>query len=194
MTTEYQDKADFYLDIHGGDIHEYLPPYVYYPGIGDNKEVLTFAEQATNFLNAKYKVKSSSTTGAYNSAAIRGIPSLLLERGGRGLWSNDEVENYKEDIKNIMKFLNILPERPIPPIKTATQITRAVYLDATVSGCWYPCVKLEERVKKGEKIGEIKDVFGNLLAEYYAEFDSIILFMTVSLAISKDEPIITYGI
>ena len=194
LTTEYQDKADFYLDIHGGDIHENLPPYVYFPGIGDNKEALSYAEQATNFLNAKYKVKSSATTGAYNSAAIRGIPSLLIERGGRGLWSKEEVESYKYDIKNIMKFLEILPENPVIPVEAAIQITKAVYLDATVSGCWYPCVKLEEKVKKGQKIGEIKDIFGNILAEYYADFDSIILFMTVSLAISKDEPIITYGI
>ncbi|MCF2625974.1 succinylglutamate desuccinylase/aspartoacylase family protein [Fusobacterium perfoetens] len=194
LTTEYQDKADFYLDIHGGDIHEYLPPYVYYPGIGENKDALAYAELATNFLNAKYKVKSSATTGAYNSAAIRGIPSLLIERGGRGLWSKEEVENYKNDIKNIMRFLQILPETPISILEKPTLITKAVYLDATTSGCWYPCVKLEERVKKGQKIGEIKDVFGKTLAEYYSDFDSIILFMTTSLAINKDDPIITYGI
>lgn len=194
LTTEFQDKADFYIDIHGGDIHEYLPPYVYYPGVGENKEVLKLSENVSEILNVKYRVKSSATTGAYNSSAIRGIPSILIERGGRGLWSKEEVISYKEDIKNVMRFLGILPEKVKKPSNIATLITKAIYLDATESGCWYPCVELEEIVKKGQKIGEIRDLFGNTLVEYYAEFDSIILFMTVSLAISKDEPIITYGI
>ena len=34
MTREYTDRCDFIIDTHGGDLHEYLPPYVYYPGIG----------------------------------------------------------------------------------------------------------------------------------------------------------------
>lgn len=194
LTNEYQDKSDFYIDMHGGDIHEYLPPYVYYPGIGENKEALEYAEKASKVLNAKYRVKSSATTGAYNSCAIRGIPSLLVERGGRGLWSKEEVESYKEDVKNVMRFLEILPGDAKEPTVESTLITKAVYLDATETGCWYPSVKLEERVKAGQKIGEIKDFFGNTLAEYHADFDSIILFLTVSLAISKDDPIITYGI
>lgn len=194
LTNEYQSKSDFYIDMHGGDIHEYLPPYVYYPGIGENKEALDYAEKTSKLLNAKYRVKSSATTGAYNSCAIRGIPSLLVERGGRGLWSKEEVESYKEDVKNVMRFLEILPGGVKNPNVESTLITKAVYLDATETGCWYPCVELEEMVKAGQKIGEIKDVFGNALAQYYAEFDSIILFLTVSLAIQKGDPIITYGI
>lgn len=194
ITNEYQDKSDFYIDMHGGDLHELLPPYVYYPGVGENKEALDYAERASKVLNAKYSVKSSATTGAYNSCAIRGIPSLLVERGGRGLWSKEEVENYKEDIMNVMRFLDILPEEVKQPEEISTSITKAVYLDATETGSWYPAVELEERVEEGQKIGEIRDFFGNTLGTYYAEFDSIILFVTVSLAIRKGDPIITYGI
>lgn len=193
LTNEYQDKSDFYIDMHGGDIHEYLPPYVYHPGIGENKEALDYAQEAACVLNAKYKVKSSATTGAYNSCAIRGVPSLLLERGGRGLWSQEEVEAYKADVRNVMRFLKIIDEAVVEPTCQAVEITKAVYLDSTETGCWYPLVGLEEKVKEGQKIGEIKDFFGNVLAEYYAEFDGIVLFLTVSLAICKDDPIITYG-
>ncbi len=55
-------------------------------------------------------------------------------------------------------------------------------------------VELEERVQKGQLIGVIKDFFGNTLEEVYAEFDALILFNTVSLAIKAGDPIITYGI
>lgn len=195
LTTEYQEKSDFYIDMHGGDIPEVLPPYVYHPGIGDNKEVLSYADQASRYVtNAKYNFRSVATTGAYNSCAIRGIPSILIERGGGGIWSREEVDNYKDDVINVMKFLKIVDGMPKEPSGNTIDVTKAVYLDATATGCWYPTVKLEEKVKKGQKIGEIKDVFGNLLAEYFAEFDSTVIFIGVSLAIKEGDAIITYGV
>jgi predicted deacylase len=195
ITYEYQMKSDFYIDMHGGDIHETLPPYVYNPGIGDNKECLAYAEEAAkHVLSAKYRVRSVATTGAYNSCAILGVPSLLLEQGGRGLWSKKEVNVYKADIINIMKFLKIYPGEAKLPEKPAKLITKAEYLDSTCSGRWYPMAGLEEKVKAGQVIGIIKDIFGKTLCEVKAKYDSIILFETVSLAINEGDPIITYGI
>jgi len=195
ITNEYQMKSDFYIDMHGGDIHEALPPYVYNPGIGENKACLAYAEEAAkHVLSAKYRVRSVATTGAYNSCAILGVPSILLERGGCGLWAQDEVDAYKKDIINVMKFLEIYPGEAEMPEVPARLITKAVYLDSDCTGRWYPLVNLEERVKQGQTIGIIKDIFGKTICEVKAEFDAIILFETVSLAISKGDPITTYGI
>ena len=192
ITSEYQDRADFFIDIHGGDLHEALPPYVYYPGLGP-EETVEASRRAALLLNASYMVKSGATTGAYNSAALRGVPSLLIERGGRGLWTPAEVEDYKADLKNLFRHLGLLEGEALRPGRPATLITRAEYLDAGHSGCWYPAVGLEERVKEGQKLGEIRDVFGRPLEEIRAAYDGIVLFMTVSLAVAKGDPILTYG-
>lgn len=194
LTHEYQMQADFYIDIHGGDIPEDLPPYVYNPGIGENKECLAFAEQAAlHVLSAEYRLRSSATTGAYNSCAILGVPSILIERGGLGVWSKEEKDIYKKDIINVMKFLKIYPGEAKLPEKPATLITRGEYLDATASGRWYPEVSLGDKIKKGQKLGEIRDIFGGVLAEYFAEFDATVLMLTVSLAVKEGYAIITYG-
>lgn len=194
LTNEYQMKADFYIDIHGGDLPEALPPYVYHPGIGEDKECLAFAEQAAlRVVSADYRLRSSATTGAYNSCAILGVPSLLIERGGCGVWSEEDKDLYKEDIINVMKFLEIYPGEAVLPEKPAKLITRGEYLDATASGRWYPAVKLGDEVKKGQKLGEIRDIFGSVLAEYFAEFDATVLMLTVSLAVKEGYAIITYG-
>ena len=37
ITNECQSQADFYLDLHGGDLSELVTDFVYYPGIGDEK-------------------------------------------------------------------------------------------------------------------------------------------------------------
>ena len=48
-------------------------------------------------------------------------------------------------------------------------------------------------MKKGQKIGIIKDLFGHVLKEYYAEYDGEVLMVVATLAIKKGDPIIAYG-
>ncbi|MEL7622594.1 MAG: M14 family metallopeptidase [Clostridiales bacterium] len=193
ITQELQGQADFYVDLHGGDIHEELPPYVYYPGIA-SPEVTAASRAMAVKLKSDFMVKSSATTGAYNSAAIRGLPCLLIERGSSGLWSPQEVELYKKDILTVMRAQGLTEDGEVAPDQEPMEITKAVYLDSTCTGCWYPAVSIKEKVKKGQKIGEIRDVFGQILETYHADFDSMILFIATSLAIGEGDPIITYGI
>ena len=193
MTQELQSQADFYLDIHGGDIHEALPPYAYYPGVA-SPEVVAASRAMAVKLKVDFMVKSSATTGAYNSAGIRGLPCIMIERGGSGLWSPEEVELYKKDILTVLGAQGLIQGHDVVLDKEPMEITHAVYLDATCTGCWYPAAKVKETVKKGQKVGEIRDLFGQVLETYYADFDSMILFVTTSLAISQGDPIITYGI
>ena len=42
-----------------------------------------------------------------------------------------------------------------------TDITKAIYLEADVDGCWYPRVSAGQRVEEGDILGEIKDFFGS---------------------------------
>lgn len=193
LTQEVIRKCDFMIDTHGGDLHEVLPPYVYYPGVGD-QEVAERSRQAALRVNSRYMVRSQANSNAYHMCNRYGIPSILIEMGGRGLWSKEEVDAYKDNITNVLRYLDVLPGEAQMPSEPAYVITNAAYIDASQSGCWYPQVSLEQRVKKGELLGVIKDFFGNTLEEVYAEFDSIILFYTVSLAIKAGDPIITYGI
>ena len=193
LTFDVIQKCDFMIDTHGGDLHETLPPYVYYPGVG-NQEVAELSRQAACVVHAKYMVRSQCDANAYHMANHFGIPSLLIEMGGRGLWSRKEVEDYKFNVKNLLRYLNVLEGEVVMPETPAHVITNAAYIDAAHSGCWYPMVELEQYVKKGQLLGVIKDFFGNVLEEVYAEFDALILFYTVSLAIKAGDPIITYGI
>ncbi len=193
MGEEYHKRVDFVIDLHGGDIHEALLPYVYVPGIG-NPEVLRSSMEAALLLNACYLVRSSSTTGFYNSCAIKGTPALLVERGSRGQWSREEVDAYKKDVRNLLIHLGLLEGIVTQPAKKARVLANVVYLDANASGCWLPDVALDDHVKKGQRLGVITDFFGNVLEEVYADFDSIIVYLAVSLGIQKGDPLITYGI
>ena len=67
------------------------------------------------------------------------------------------------------------------------------YIDAPVSGCWYPTKKVGQSIKKGESLGRICDIFGTPLHEELARCDGVVLYQTASLGIEKDNPMIAYA-
>lgn len=184
-------QLDFFIDLHGGDLYERATNFVYSPGIGDNK-VIEVSHEVAQVLSVPYRVRSSAKTGAYNSAAIQGVPSMLIERGGNGLWNNEEVKEYKKDILSVLGYFNIidfLNEKNL----NQKEITTAKYISSEVDGFWYPRYKAGEKFNEGDLLGEIKDCFGNIITSYYAEFDGVILYGVFSLAIKKSEEILAYG-
>lgn len=192
ITHELQEKADFYLDLHGGDQQEELIPYVYYPGIA-GLEIEAATRCATEMLDVQYRVCSMAMTGAYNSAALRGLPSILIERGGRGLCGELEVEAYRQDLVRLLKHLGLLAGVPENLCRTLRDVTDVIYLEAETKGCWRPAVEVGQQVKVGQKLGEVYDLFGNLLKIYDAKQDGVILYRGVALAVRSGDSLVTYG-
>ncbi len=191
IENECHNQCDFYIDLHGGDLYEMATNFVYYPGIAEDS-VINKSKEIASLLNVDYMVKSSAKTRSYNYAAIKGVPSILIEKGGRGLWSKEEIWDYKEDILTILKHFNVL-NGEVKQTKEPINITEAIYLESTCHGCWYPEVKAGQRICEGDLLGEIKDFFGNVIEKYYAKINGVVLYMTVSLSVEKDEPLVAYG-
>lgn len=184
-------QADFYMDLHGGDIHESLTPFVIYSKLGDEKQVeLSIA--ASKALGVKYVCGSVSTTGTFGCAATMGVPGFLGEIGNCGLWSEEEVKQYVDGVNNVLRLLEVIPGEVVEN-KEAVMIDHMTGLDAQQTGCWYPCVKINDEVKKGQKLGEIRDYFCNVLGEYYAPCDGVMLYVISSLPINEGDPIIAIG-
>ena len=192
--TKLQDWADFYVDMHGGDLHEAMHPFVFVPGMAD-AQVTDYAREAAGYLDVDVRVLSKATTGAYNSAAIRGVPSLLIERGGLGVWTRAEVDAYKRDIYSLLHFLGMLPGKAEKGPAAQRELQRVVYLEAKVRGLWFPAddTRPGKSLRAGQFLGEIRDVQGNVVRRYEAEFDAMVLYMTVSLAVKEGTPLVAYG-
>ncbi len=191
ITHELHAQADFYMDLHGGDIHEALVPFVLYPA-GCDPEVAERSRRAASFLGVRYLVGSYSTNGTFGSAASRGVPGFLAEIGQCGRWSEVEVEQYLRGIKNVLKHLGVLSGKPIQ-LSPIVEMPRMVGVNAEHQGCWYPCVTVEQRVTAGQKIGEIRDFFGRVLGEYHAPLGGVILYVITSLAINSGDPLVAVG-
>ncbi|MBN7816772.1 succinylglutamate desuccinylase/aspartoacylase family protein [Algoriphagus pacificus] len=188
---QFQQAADFYLDLHGGDIHEALVPFVIYSKLG-SPEKSEEARLASALLGFPYVVGSVSENGSIGAAAKAGTPGFLAELGQCGRWSFAEVDQYKAAVLNVLRSFEVIPGE--------VQHSNVEFLDkmlvttATAEGCWYPAVHLEQRVIKGEKLGEIRDFFGKVKAEYFADADGIVLYLVTSLAIMENDPLAAIGV
>ena len=182
-------NADAYIDLHSGDGYETLIPYAYYVGASP---AATASKAMIDCINTKYYVKSTCTIeGAYNTASMAGIPSVLIERGQLSLCPDEEVQADKEDVINILKFLGLLEGE----YKTYPKTELREFSDiAPCTGCWYPDKKVGDLFKKGEKLGEIRDYFGKTIHTAIAKNDGVLTYQTSSLSIIKDGPMITYGV
>ena len=185
--------ADYYIDLHSGDDYEDLTPYVYYAGEA-KKDVVEISRKMAQQVDVPYMVRSNVVSGgSYNYAASCGIPSILIERGGMGQWTREEVESNKRDVKNILRYLGIYQTSRGYWNHYPMEVTDVVYQSANQAGLWYPEKKPGDMFLEGEKLGKVTDYEGKTLETSYGEYDGVILYQTGSLQVTKEGPMIAYG-
>lgn len=193
VTETFFRRMDAYIDLHSGDGYEELTPYVYCQGAA-RKDVAERSRAMAELVDVPYVVPSQTTTGgAYNHAGSMGVPGILIERGGLGLWSREEVDADKKDVRNILRALGVLDSARELQLLHPVELGTVFYENSRFNGCWYPRRKAGDRVLEGEVLGEVRDYFGNLLQVCKAKSDGVLLYQTRSLSILKDGPMIAYG-
>ncbi len=189
---ELHNQADYYIDLHAGDSHENVMPFVYFAGAA-KEEVSETSKRMAEATGMSVRVKSSATTGSYNYAAIQGVPSILMERGGGGVFSPEELDSYKQEVKNVLAHLGVLKGTCEPEKVPQTEVLTATYIDSDHQGFWYPAKKPGESFQKGELLGTVEDVWGKKLQSCYAEYDGIVLYETVIMGVREGDSLIAYG-
>ena len=183
-------NADFLLDLHGGDVNEAMTPLVFYPATAA-PDVTAQAKAAAQHLEVMYRIPSTVQNGLYSYAAQCGIPSLLMEVGGMGLWTEKQVEMELRSIQSLMGYLDMGPA----PVKNIRQkeAKEMCYAEADFSGLWFPEVKPERLISAGQMLGRIEDLEGHILQTVHARWDGIVLYHTVSLGVAAEDALLAYG-
>ena len=193
ISNNFFSIADFYVDMHSGDIHESLHPYVYYPG-QPTPEVEKKSRSVARVLDMEYMVRSLATGGAYNYAASTGLPSILIERGGAGLCLHEDIEAYKDDIRNILRKLKMFSLPVKPRHHSPRDVENLIYLEALgnrLLAAPHPLAAI--LLRKARFWDALPTFFGNTLTTYYAEQTGVILYVCPALASPKGTILVAYG-
>lgn len=183
--------ADYYVDLHGGDLIEDLVPFTIYHRSG-NKAVDQKSLELARVFGIRYIVRSETHGSTYSAASSAGIPALLTEAGGQGLWPPEAVAVQTDGLNRLMRHEGML-EGPAPePVQTQV-LDQFVWLRSEHKGYYYPKVKVGELVRQGQNIGSVTDFQGNVLQPVVAPVEGMILFLVSSLAINQGDPLLAIG-
>jgi len=193
ITRELFPAVDFCIDLHSGDDYEQLTPYVYYAGKAEER-VVAMSRKMAEQVDVPYMVRSTvATGGAYNYAAHMGIPGILIERGGMGGWTMEEVRSTRRDVRNVLCSLGIYEGQRDYRIYYPLDVVDIRYQAASATGFWYPYKMPGDMIQGGEVLGTVKDYEGNVTEVCRAECDGVILYQTGSLQELENGPMIAYG-
>ena len=185
-------QADYYMDLHGGDMIEALIPFTLYYKSGNET-----VDAASRTLAEAYGIPIILGTtvlrgGTYGAAAAMGKPAVLTEAGGQGILDEPSTQTHVRGVLNVLKRFGGLPGAPEagpPPVYYGT----FVWLAAEQDCVYYPKVTVGQQVKEGELIAEFTDLFGERIGELKSPASGPVLFLVTSPAINKNDPLMAIG-
>jgi hypothetical protein len=187
--------ANFHIDCHGGDLPELLLPYAAHPMIG-NPEVdeagEAMARLYTPRIVALYREGSAlpATKGSLvNEASRLGIPSILTESGSAGGLDPAHVEVHLNGIRNVMRFLNMIPGEPIVHGKRLIAVDQFVVY-ARRGGLLRLSIDIGDEIKKGQEVAEVCDGFGEVVERIVSPHDGIARIIWTPKAVNTGDPIV----
>ncbi len=191
LFTEVIRRAQFYVDLHGGDLNEALVPFTILLRTG-NAAVDAQATQLARAYGIRYVVHGRVAGGTYAAAAGAGIPAILTEAGGQGLLEESAVSIHLRGLRNVLRHLEIMPGHP-EPVEPMTVLEEFHWVTSAHTGLFYPDIAPGDWVEKGQRVGETRDYFGQRLAEITSPASGIVLFTVTTPATNTTDPLFAVG-
>lgn len=186
-------ETDFIADLHGGGMCEILSPCVFYPRA---PKVTDAALAAAKAMNVKYLLASSNSVGEYGYAAnYLDIPGFILECGYGGIVREEWTEQILECMELLLDHLGMYGMSDARRKRYPKKIYHNTeYLESEMRGVWYPAVREDQRVKKGDLLGQLGDFFGNIRKSYYALEDGTVIYYTAGMSVLEGDALVAYGL
>lgn len=194
ITTQVIERADYLVDMHGGDGNEILRPYIYMPITGNPDMDARVRGMALAFgldhivLDPGRLADAANSVFTDQTGLTRGVPSITTETGQMG--SNDDywVDMARDGIMNLLRHLEMIDEKEIPN-------TGVVWLEdyqvirASSTGVFRASVRDGYAVAEGALLGVLMDLFGEPVMEIRAPFAGVVNYVVGTPPVSEGEPL-----
>ncbi|MEJ8569133.1 succinylglutamate desuccinylase/aspartoacylase family protein [Elongatibacter sediminis] len=167
----FNSKADYLIDLHGGELHESLMSNIEILPIGDEETDQRTREFAASFgFDHVWEVPHGSipempSYPARGSAVMEcmqsGIPAVYCEVGSEGRLEEPLVDQTVKGILNAMRTLKMLPGRAEK--KTPRTLVGGHVLFAGRGGLFVAKCAAGDTLRKNQIIGQIIDVRGEVV-------------------------------
>ena len=191
LTFNVFKQANYYVDLHCGDLNEALVPFTVFQKAGDKTTNEKSLELARAF-GIKYLVGSDIKGSTISAAAALGIPGILAESGGQGIWEPHHIQTLSDGLDRIMDHLGMVEGTTTKPGETVV-MNQFVWMWSEYDGCYYPEVHVGDMVTVGQPVGRVADFEGKTLQRIQAPVSGAVLFVVTTLAINQGDPLLAVG-
>lgn len=181
ITEKLLRHADFYIDLHSGGATYNIPTLIGY--VRDVSELGQRSEAGARAFGAPvlWGHPLPTAPGRTVSAATDfGVPWLYTEAPGGGYARPDDVACFVQGVRNVMAWLAMLDASP-----QLRPLTHHLFgdgnldqvIDATVSGYFRAEVNLLDPVVAGQRLGVVRDLFGQVIQEVTADQAGVVIML-----------------
>jgi predicted deacylase len=175
---EFISKSNYYLDLHGGAVHESEIGFAGYFETG-NPTIDTQSEEMAKAFGFDYiwrttKEGEMPPGTSWRTAPENGIPAALVELGSGDMLLPEEVSTVVNGILNVMRNLRMISGTAR---KREGQKTVAHFAPVRVrqGGFFHVHVKPGDLVSKGDVVGEVTNLHGEVIERVQSTTDGVVL-------------------
>ncbi len=109
-----------------------------------------------------------------------GIPAITIEIGDPQVFQTRHTKPAISGVRRVLAEVGMLPKRPVSPGPPPVLCARSHWLYTDYGGLLEVFPKPTDQVKSGEAIAQQRNIFGEVICEYRASEDSIVIGKSVN--------------
>jgi predicted deacylase len=189
-------RCDALVDLHAGDMIEDLEPFVIWRETGD-AALDARTRRMVDAYGTRWAVRalpSGERPGLlYAAAAERGVAAMIAESGRCGLVEEAAVARHVRGVLNVLRAAGALAGRP-RHVARPRVLDRFDWVRSPAEGIFHVSVRVGQRVRRGQALGELVDLLGAPLTVIRAPAAGVVLFLVTSPAIRADGLLLGIGV
>lgn len=188
---------DFLIDIHTASFGRVNSMYVRANLKNDTLAKMAILLQPDIILDSREAsagIITSASKTLRQEAEERGVYCVTLEAGDPQIIQSDMVKRGSQGIYNILAYLSMVKSPAKKITDKAKYCNRSWWIYTDKGGFLNVTVGVNQRVKKGEVIAELYDVFGSEIKKYTCPEDGIVIGKSTNPVAASGARIIQLGI
>lgn len=195
---EWCAGADCYIDLHGGDLRERVSRFVLFQRTGTGTRDAWHQDLAMCFdadivvgLPEKEMRKPGRPPTGFATA---GHVSIMSEAGANGVLDEGSIGYHVQGVLGIAAKLGMIEGADAPFQRQRALCNEYLWVEMPVAGQFYADVEAGDPVVQGQRVGQVRDFFGDRIGEIQAPADGIVLWRITHPTLEGGTPALAIAI
>lgn len=180
---------DYLLDLHTASFGRINSLYIRADLVHETTEWMAQVQ------NAEILLHNCGGDGTLRSAAMmKNISAITIEVGDPQTFQQEMIDSGLIGTKNVISRLKMYPFTEVKNEEEPIICVRSYWLYTDTGGVLHVQKQLRDFVKKGEKIAYVTNIYGDVIAEYTAPEDGVVIGKAINPANQTGSRILHLGI